>query len=42
MTLQRKDHNKPTPAMATGVADHVWTIEEIVGLIETRESVTSA
>ncbi len=22
-----------TPAMASGVADHVWTIEEIVGLL---------
>ena len=26
MTLQKKDRNKPTPAMAAGVADHVWTI----------------
>jgi len=23
-----------TPAMAAGVADHVWTIEEIVGLLD--------
>jgi hypothetical protein len=23
-----------TPAMAAGVADHVWTVEEIAGLIE--------
>lgn len=23
-----------TPAMAAGVADHVWTLEEIVGLVE--------
>ena len=24
-----------TPAMETGIADHVWSIEEIVGLLET-------
>jgi hypothetical protein len=23
-----------TPAMAAGVADHVWTVQEIAGLIE--------
>lgn len=27
-----------TPAMAAGVADHVWTIEEIVMLVEAQES----
>ena len=42
MTLQKKDRTKPTPAMAAGVADHVWTIKEIVGLIESRESAKSA
>ena len=26
-----------TPAMAAGVADHVWTLEEVVGLLEERE-----
>jgi IS1 family transposase len=26
-----------TPAMAGGVADHVWTMEEVVGLLEERE-----
>jgi hypothetical protein len=36
-TLTRKNLAKPTPAMAAGVADHVWTIEEIVALVEERE-----
>ena len=27
-----------TPAMAAGVADHVWTMEEVVGLLEATES----
>ena len=26
-----------TPAMAAGVADHVWTLEEVVELLETKE-----
>ena len=26
-----------TPAMEAGVADHPWTVEEIVGLLEKRE-----
>lgn len=26
-----------TPAMAAGVADHVWTLEEVVGLLEASE-----
>ncbi len=25
-----------TPAMEAGVSDHVWSIEEIVGLLETH------
>jgi hypothetical protein len=25
-----------TPAMAAGIADHVWSIEEIVALLDTR------
>jgi len=24
---------KQTPAMAAGIADHIWTAEEIVGLV---------
>ncbi len=28
-----------TPAMAAGVADHVWTLEEVVGLLGAREAV---
>src|SRR5438874_1092035 len=39
-TLKAKNPQKPTPAMAAGVADHVWSIEEIVGLIEAREAAT--
>jgi hypothetical protein len=27
-----------TPAMAAGVADHVWSLEEVVGLLEAREA----
>ncbi|MDE3197994.1 MAG: IS1 family transposase, partial [Acidobacteriota bacterium] len=26
-----------TPAINAGIADHIWTIEEIVGLLERRE-----
>jgi hypothetical protein len=29
-----------TPAMASGLSDHEWSIEELVGLLETREAVT--
>lgn len=28
-----------TPAMAAGVSNHVWEIEEIVGLLERQERV---
>jgi IS1 family transposase len=27
-----------TPAMEAGIADHVWSLEEIVGLLETQEA----
>jgi hypothetical protein len=27
-----------TPAMAAGIADHVWSIEEIVGLLDTSSA----
>ena len=27
---------RKTPAMAAGVTDHVWTLEEVVGLLEER------
>jgi IS1 family transposase len=30
-----------TPAMAAGIANHVWSIEEIVGLLDTRSAVAS-
>ena len=28
-----------TPAMAAGIADHVWSIEQIVGLLDTASAV---
>ena len=31
-----------TPAMEAGIADHVWTIEEIVALLEAREEAEEA
>ena len=34
--------NRPTtPAMAAGIADHVWTVEEIVGLLAQGTKVVS-
>ena len=30
-----------TPAMAAGLSDHEWSIEELVGLLEAREMPTS-
>jgi hypothetical protein len=30
-----------TPAMAAGVADHVWSLEEIVGLLERHDAVAA-
>lgn len=30
--------NMTTPAMAAGIADHVWAVDEIVGLLEGREA----
>ena len=30
-----------TPAMAAGVADHAWTLEEVAGLLEKREAAIS-
>jgi hypothetical protein len=29
---------KTTPAVAAGIADHLWSIEELVGLLEAREN----
>jgi len=29
---------KTTPAMAGGVTDHVWTLDELIGLLEAAES----
>lgn len=40
-TLTTRNLAKPTSAMAEGVADHVWSIEEIVALIEARERAES-
>ena len=34
MTLTKKNGGiKQTPAMAAGVSDHVWKLEEVVGLL---------
>jgi hypothetical protein len=30
---------KKTPAMAAGLSDHAWTIEELVGLLDVSTSV---
>jgi IS1 family transposase len=30
---------KTTPAMAAGVTDHVWTLDELIGLLEAAEAV---
>jgi len=32
---------RTTPAMAAGVTDHVWTLAELVGLLEDAENVTT-
>lgn len=29
-----KERYSRTPAMAAGVADHIWTLEEIAGLLD--------
>jgi hypothetical protein len=26
-----------TPAMAAGVSDHIWTLDEVIGLLEAQE-----
>lgn len=31
-----------TPAMQAGLTDHVWTLEELVGLLEAREAAAIA
>jgi hypothetical protein len=28
---------KTTPAVKAGIANHIWSIEEIIGLLEARE-----
>ncbi len=36
-TLTKANHGYPTsPAMAAGVADHVWTLKEIAGLLDSN------
>ena len=37
-TLMKRHNGRPTtPAMEAGMADRVWSIEEIIGLLEARE-----
>jgi len=31
-----------TPAVKAGIADHIWTVEEIIGLLEKREQAVAA
>jgi hypothetical protein len=31
-----------TPAMAAGVTDHVWTLDEVIGLLEAAERKVAA
>ena len=31
-----------TPAVKAGIADHIWSIEEIIGLLEKREKAVAA
>jgi IS1 family transposase len=33
---------KKTPAMAAGISDHVWSLEEVIGLLENREQAVAA
>jgi IS1 family transposase len=33
---------KTTPAVKAGIADHIWSIEEIIGLLEKREKAVAA
>ena len=38
LTIKHDDgtRTKQTPAMAAGVADHVWTLREIAGLLDSN------
>jgi IS1 family transposase len=33
---------KTTPAVAAGIADHAWSLEEVIGLLEKREALENA
>jgi hypothetical protein len=35
-TLSKATKAKTTPAMAAGLTDHVWTIEEILALMDPK------
>jgi hypothetical protein len=30
-----------TPAMEAGIADHIWTLEEVVGLLAKEEKIAA-
>jgi hypothetical protein len=34
---QNTEGRRTTPAMAAGVADHVWTIEDLIAMMERME-----
>lgn len=36
-TLVERDANKPTPAMAAGIADRQWTVADLVSMLEAEE-----
>jgi hypothetical protein len=36
MTLNKAKGTKTTPAMACGLTDHVWTVEEILELMDPK------
>jgi hypothetical protein len=42
MTLTKANGTKTTPAMACGLTDHVWTIEEVLELMNPQRMIGAA